>query len=632
MADWYLEQGSEVSGPYSWDELRFLSDRSKIGPGHRVRQGADGGWSPVENVPGLQSASNGPMLAACQGATVAQPAKPANAAKPTVAPISETNGRAEPERAPPPLPTVSENARQRRIVAASVIAAGLVVGMLLVLLVGLMLDRETDSAAIGTGAGTGGASIGDPSQASPGEQTAGSSDASGGRPAVNESGTTQLPPQISLGDATATANVGKLDENDPRDRWLNESYNTTVRHVKGKVWEHVGNKTGQVLWAGNETARTSEYIELLSERNEELRVRAQRMELHKDGKWEWAANGHWETAPNAGDKSQSPSEPRGRNGAKEDSRVQWINETYNITVRYVSGKKEWEEVDNQTGHVNWVDREAARTADHVELFSPERKSEIRLRADRMEQKLQGKWGWVANGHWVVTPTDGAKKDSAAPDREPQGDGQGDGRTMPPPRPPLPQSAAVIMPLEDESPSGDTADSSPGAAGGKAEFFEIQGKGRKFTYVVDCSGSMAGAPFTKARRELLRSVEALKSGQSFFVIFFDDGAYPQFYPHDSDGMLRATAVNKARARQWINAFMAPGGGTDPRVALIRALALQPDAIYLLSDGEFDATIADQVRMQNHKRVAIHTISFITREAEFLLQQIARENNGSYRFVP
>ena len=88
---------------------------------------------------------------------------------------------------------------------------------------------------------------------------------------------------------------------------------------------------------------------------------------------------------------------------ENDSRARWINETYDTTVRYVPEKKVWEEVDNKTGRVNWVDKEMGRTGDYVELFSPERKAEIRLLDKRMEQQLNGKWSWVANGRWDAAP-------------------------------------------------------------------------------------------------------------------------------------------------------------------------------------------------------------------------------------
>lgn len=92
---------------------------------------------------------------------------------------------------------------------------------------------------------------------------------------------------------------------------------------------------------------------------------------------------------------------------KDDSRVRWLNETYHTIVRYVANKKVWEEVDDKTGKVNWVNRETARTDEFVELLSPERKAEIRLRADKMEQKLNGQWQWVANGRWDTPREQGA---------------------------------------------------------------------------------------------------------------------------------------------------------------------------------------------------------------------------------
>jgi hypothetical protein len=43
-------------------------------------------------------------------------------------------------------------------------------------------------------------------------------------------------------------------------------------------------------------------------------------------------------------------------------------------------------VENKTARVQWVDQKKKRTDEYVEVFSPERKAEIRLRAKRMAQK------------------------------------------------------------------------------------------------------------------------------------------------------------------------------------------------------------------------------------------------------
>ncbi len=91
--------------------------------------------------------------------------------------------------------------------------------------------------------------------------------------------------------------AGDLDNDDPRSTWLNETYNTSVRWVKDKVWEEVDNKTGSVSYVYNETARTKDHIEIFCpKRKYEVRLLAGKMELKKDGKWGWVANGKWDAA------------------------------------------------------------------------------------------------------------------------------------------------------------------------------------------------------------------------------------------------------------------------------------------------------------------------------------------------
>ena len=80
-------------------------------------------------------------------------------------------------------------------------------------------------------------------------------------------------------------------------RWLNETYNVTVRRVKDKQWEEMQNKTGRVMWRYRETGRTKDYTELFDpKRKYHVRLRPDRMELKKGGKWIWVAKGHWDPA------------------------------------------------------------------------------------------------------------------------------------------------------------------------------------------------------------------------------------------------------------------------------------------------------------------------------------------------
>jgi hypothetical protein len=167
-----------------------------------------------------------------------------------------------------------------------------------------------------------------------------------------------------------------------------------------------------------------------------------------------------------------------------------------------------------------------------------------------------------------------------------------------------------------------------------EFFGIGGYGQTFVYVVDASDSMNDhGKFERARYELLHSIEQLNGDQRYFVVFYNEGAYPM----DADEPLLATQDNLARTTRWINS-VEPTGGTNPLPALVFALSLRPDAIYFLSDGQFDPAVIRELRIRNHEnrrlnihQIPIHTIAFFDRIAEGLMRSIARNSGGEYRFV-
>lgn len=167
-----------------------------------------------------------------------------------------------------------------------------------------------------------------------------------------------------------------------------------------------------------------------------------------------------------------------------------------------------------------------------------------------------------------------------------------------------------------------------------EFFGIGGYGQTFVYVVDASDSMNdNGKFERARYELLRSIEQLNGDQRYFVILYNEGAYPM----DADEPLLANADNVARTTNWIQE-VSPTGGTNPLPALLYALSLRPDAIYFLSDGQFDPAIVREVRIHDRqnlrlhiRQIPIHTIAFYDRIAEGMMRAIARNSGGEYRYV-
>ena len=77
---------------------------------------------------------------------------------------------------------------------------------------------------------------------------------------------------------------------------------------------------------------------------------------------------------------------------------------------------------------------------------------------------------------------------------------------------------------------------------------------------------------------------------------------------------------------------PEGSTNPEPAMRRALALEPDMIYFLTDGEFDRGLVEKLQRWNKDRkVRIFTIAYFDQAGAALLERIAQEHGGEFRFV-
>lgn len=167
------------------------------------------------------------------------------------------------------------------------------------------------------------------------------------------------------------------------------------------------------------------------------------------------------------------------------------------------------------------------------------------------------------------------------------------------------------------------------------FFGITPVGQRFVYVVDCSRSMnhphesdAKTRFGRVKLELIKSIGLMNAGQQFFVIFFDDETVPM----PALELQFATSAAKQHYLRWTATIHADGTDTDPRGALQLALRLQPDVIYFLSDGSFDARINRYVGSIRQDRCVIHTFAFGERRGEQVLQDLADHNGGKYHFIP
>jgi len=185
----------------------------------------------------------------------------------------------------------------------------------------------------------------------------------------------------------------------------------------------------------------------------------------------------------------------------------------------------------------------------------------------------------------------------------------------------------------EAGKGEAEPSEHDAKGQSAEFFGLQAKGSKFVFVVDCSISMGdGGKWGEACRELAACIDKLEPSQSFYVVFFDGETHRMFgdkiYLKE---LLPATTENLIRFRAWASSIRL-GYNTSPALGVKFACTLKPDAIFLLSDGEFADTTAPWLRKNNDDEIPVHTIGFRTPlNGQKMLTRIAEENNGVFRRV-
>lgn len=171
------------------------------------------------------------------------------------------------------------------------------------------------------------------------------------------------------------------------------------------------------------------------------------------------------------------------------------------------------------------------------------------------------------------------------------------------------------------------------SGGAASFFGVEAGGNRFAYIVDVSGSMQGQRIEALKRELTRSIVGLQSQSEFAIVLYSSSAYQV----GTGGWRDATDQSKRNARSEI-ANIRAGGTTIPLPAfeLLFELRPRPDAIYFMTDGAFvnpEAIAAEIARLNRStgRVVPIHCITFIEREAEETMKEIARQSGGSYTHV-
>ncbi|QDT75133.1 vWA domain-containing protein [Lacipirellula limnantheis] len=165
----------------------------------------------------------------------------------------------------------------------------------------------------------------------------------------------------------------------------------------------------------------------------------------------------------------------------------------------------------------------------------------------------------------------------------------------------------------------------------AKFFGSEIAGRRIVFVLDNSGSMQGGRLETVIAELLRCLDSLKADQEFYVIFHSDAVYPLLYPNPVERYLRPTKSNKKLVAEWLDTVELCLGDSVEE-AVIAAASIEPDTVFLLSDGRIQGENKFRVLMKAESRnFPIHTFAVGMNGSvagRKNLQMIAEANRGDF----
>ena len=176
-------------------------------------------------------------------------------------------------------------------------------------------------------------------------------------------------------------------------------------------------------------------------------------------------------------------------------------------------------------------------------------------------------------------------------------------------------------------AGDGAGSGTGGESTGTNFYGVSSTGKSIVYVLDTSGSMTGIRWGQAREELARSINQLGEQHQFMVLLYNTRPNIMLNLRGDDfQFLDATEENKKRVIKWLYRQM-PDGSTMPLSSIKLALRLNPDSIFLLSDGIFQDNTVGYLSQIEQKPV-INTIAYKSPLGAPLLQRIALDCNGQF----
>lgn len=178
-------------------------------------------------------------------------------------------------------------------------------------------------------------------------------------------------------------------------------------------------------------------------------------------------------------------------------------------------------------------------------------------------------------------------------------------------------------------TGGATSSAPSRSG--MGFLQPGVQARRIVFAIDRSLSMGWGAFETARDEIIATLAVLPPDVSFQVICYNRVAEPLRIAGRVD-LVAATEENRRETTQLLLAIR-PEGATDHASALRRAILLNADTIYLLTDAD-SLTTQDVLAITrlNQGRACIHAVELRGGSAlreDLPLPSLCRLNRGTYR---
>jgi hypothetical protein len=196
--------------------------------------------------------------------------------------------------------------------------------------------------------------------------------------------------------------------------------------------------------------------------------------------------------------------------------------------------------------------------------------------------------------------------------------------------------ADVSPITTTQTAATSSNITVGEAADAVLFGLTAEKAERVVFVLDHSGSMIDT-FDFLRAEAKKQVNKFTPTQKFSVILFSEEV-DAIFPKNATAPTFATPTVKKEFATFIDSIRAAGINDDLydpfAKAMVKAFALQPQVIYLLTDGNFDPGLVGAVKKLNATgKVRVYTIAFIkvSKEAEEALQKIAADNGGKFKYV-